>query len=62
MKKSNLSLLLNRFQLVVLVNALKKMFQQKVIETSYIVLEKPTLNEQLEPDISILKRYNVIVL
>ena len=62
MKKSNLSLLLNRFQLVVLVNALKKMFQQKVIETSYIVLEKPTLNEQLEPDRSILKRYNVIVL
>ena len=62
MKKSNLSLLLNRFQLVVLINALKKMFQQKVIETSYIVLEKPTLNEQLEPDISILKRYNVIVL
>ena len=48
MKKSNLSLLLNRFQLVVLANALKKIFQQKVIETSYIVLEKPTLNEQLE--------------
>ena len=26
------------------------MFQQKVLEAYYIVLEKPTLNEQLEPD------------
>ena len=26
------------------------MFQQKVPEAYYIVLEKPTLNEQLEPD------------
>ena len=25
------------------------MFQRKVLEAYYIVLEKPTLNEQLEP-------------
>ena len=29
-------------------NAPKNMLQQKVLEAYYIVLEKPTLNEQLE--------------
>ena len=38
------------FNWSVLANAPKNMFQQKVLETHYIVLEKPTLNEQLEPD------------
>ena len=33
-----------------LTNAPKNMFHQKVLEAYYIVLEKPTLNEQLEPD------------
>ena len=31
-------------------NAPKKTFQPKVLEAYYIVLEKPTLNEQLQPD------------
>ena len=34
----------------VLANAPKNMFQRKVLEAYYIVLEKPTLNEQLEPE------------
>ena len=36
------------FNWSVLVNAPKDMFQRKVVETYYIVLEKSTLNEQLE--------------
>ena len=38
------------FNWSVLANALKIIFQQNVIQTYYIVLEKPTLNELLEPD------------
>ena len=38
------------FNWSVLANASKKMFQRKVLEAYYIVLEKTTLNEQLEPD------------
>ena len=37
------------FNWSVLANAPKNMFQRKVLETYYIVLEKATLNEQLEP-------------
>ena len=37
------------FNWSVLANA-KNMFQRKVLEGYYIALEKPTLNEQLEPD------------
>ena len=33
-----------------LANAPKNIFQQKVLEAYYIVLEKPTLNKQLESD------------
>ena len=33
-----------------LANAPKNMFQQKVLEAYYIVLEKHTLNEQLESE------------
>ena len=36
------------FNWSVLANAPKNIFQQKVLETYNIVLEKPTLNEQLE--------------
>ena len=38
------------FNWSVLANAPKNMFQQKVLEAYYIVLEKPTLSEQLEPE------------
>ena len=38
------------FNWSVLANAPKNMFQQKVLEAYYIVLEKPTLNVQLELD------------
>ena len=38
------------FNWSVLANAPKNMFQRKVLEAYYIVLEKPTLNKQLEPD------------
>lgn len=31
-------------------NAPKIMFQQKILEAYYIVIEKPTLNEQVESD------------
>ena len=37
------------FDYPVLAKAPKNMFQRKVLEAYYIVLEKPTLNEQLEP-------------
>ena len=55
MKKSNASKHIKDnfdhvFNWSVLANAPKKMFQRKVLETYNIVLEKPTLNEQLEPD------------
>ena len=58
MNKSNLSKhikdnLDHAFNWSVLANAPKNMFQQKVLETYYIFLEKPTLNEQVEPDRSI---------
>ena len=33
-----------------LANAPKNMFQRKVLEAYYIALEKPTLNEQFNPD------------
>ena len=39
------------FDWSVLANGRKNMFQRKFLEPYYIVLEKPTLNEQLEPDI-----------
>ena len=35
---------------LVLARAPTNMFQQKVLEAYYIVLEEPTLNDQLEPD------------
>ena len=38
------------FDWSVLAIAPKNLFQRKVLEAYYIVLEKPTLNEQLEPD------------
>ena len=38
------------FNWPVLDNAPKNMLQQKVLEAHYIVLEKPTLNEQFGPD------------
>ena len=38
------------FNWSVLANAPKNIFQRKVLEAYYIVLEKPTLNEQLEPE------------
>ena len=38
------------FNWSLLANAPKNMFQQKVLEVYYIVLEKPTLNKQLEPE------------
>ena len=38
------------FNWSVLTNAPKNMFQQKILEAYYIVLKKPTLNEQLESD------------
>ena len=38
------------FNWSVLANAPKNIFQRKVLKAYYIVLEKPTLNEQLEPD------------
>ena len=38
------------FNWSVLANAPKNLFQWKVLEVYYIVLEKPTLNEQLEPN------------
>ena len=38
------------FNWSVLANAPKNMFQRKILEAYYIVLEKPTLNEQIEPD------------
>ena len=38
------------FNWSVLANVPKNMFQQNVLETYYIVLEKPTLNEQVEPE------------
>ena len=38
------------FNWSVLANAPKNMFQRKVLEAYHIVLENPTLNEQLEPD------------
>ena len=55
MKKSNPSKYIRGsldhvFNWSVLTNAPKNMFQQKILETYYIVLEKPTLNEQLESD------------
>ena len=55
MKKSNPSKhikdnLYHAFNWLVLANTPKNMFQRKVLETYYIVLEKPTLNGQLEPD------------
>ena len=55
MKKSNPSKhikdnLDHVFNWSVLTNARKKKFHQKVLEVHYIVLEKPTLNEQLGPD------------
>ena len=46
--KDNLDQCLDNWS--VLTNAPKNMFQQKVLEPHYIVLEKPTLNEQLELD------------
>ena len=36
------------FNWSVLANAPKNMLQQKILEAYYIVLEKPTSNEQLE--------------
>ena len=39
------------FDWSVLANGRKNMFQRKFLEPYYIVLEKPPLNEQLEPDI-----------
>ena len=55
MKKSNPSKHINEnldhvFNWSVLANAPKNMFQLKFLEPYYIVLEKPTLNEQLESD------------
>ena len=55
MNKSNLSKhikdnLDHAFNWSVLASAPKNMFQRKVLETYYIFLEKPTLNEQAEPD------------
>ena len=55
MKKSNPSKYIKGnldqvFNWSVLTNAPKNMFQQKILEAYYIVLEKPTLNEQLESD------------
>ena len=38
------------FNWSVLANAPNNMFQRKALEAYYIVLEKPTLNEQLEPE------------
>ena len=38
------------FHWSVLARAPTKMFQRKVLVEYYIVLEKPTLNDQLEPD------------
>ena len=40
----------NVFNWSVLANAPKNMFQRKVLEAYYIVLEKHTLNEQFDPD------------
>ena len=45
--KDNLDLV---FTWSLLANAPKNMFQQKVLVTYYVVLEKPNLNEQLEPN------------
>ena len=45
--ENNLDHVFNRS---VLANAPKNIFQRKVLETYYIVLEKPALNEQLEPE------------
>ena len=54
MKKSNPSKHLKDnldhvFNWPVLANAPENMFQQKVLEAYYIVLEKPNLNQQLKP-------------
>ena len=37
------------FNWLVLANAPKNMSQQKLLESYYIILEKPNLNEKLEP-------------
>ena len=55
MKKSNLlkhvkDNLDHVFNWSELTNASKNMFQRKVLEAYYIILEKPTLNVQREPD------------
>ena len=55
MKKSNPSKhikdnLDHAFNWSVLANPPKNMFEEKVLEAYYTVLEKPTLNEQFEPD------------
>ena len=55
MKKSNPSKhikdnLDHVFNWSVLANAPRNMFQRKVLEAYYIVLEKPILNEHLEPN------------
>ena len=67
MNKSNSSKLIRDnldhvFNWSVWANAPKNMFQRKVLETYYVVLEKPTLHEQLEQIKSISKRCNLIVL
>ena len=47
------------FSWSVLANAPKNMFQRKVVKTYYNVLEKPTLNVQLERNIINLFRNGV---
>ena len=47
------------FHWSVLARAPTNTFQRKVLEAYYIVLEKPTLNDQLEPDILNLFRNGV---
>ena len=51
MKKSNPSKhIKDNVNWPLLANAPKNMFQWQVLKTHHIVLEKPILNEQLEPD------------